>query len=79
MSEQPAATYTCDECGYQAAELALVIEHLRTAHGITETAEVGRLTQREGLLRLRGGDRETIVDLDAWLAEVLGAGQTAGG
>ena len=65
MSEQT-ATYTCDECGYQAAELALVVEHLRTEHGITDTAEVGSVTQQDGRLILHSGDRETVIDLDAW-------------
>jgi hypothetical protein len=78
MSEQP-STYTCDECGYQAAELALVVAHLRTAHGITAAAEVGRLTQQDGQLILRSGDRETIIDLAAGLADGLGAGQAAPG
>ncbi len=66
-----AATYTCDECGYQAAERALVIAHLRVAHGITDTAEVGSVTQQAGMLILRSDDHETVIDLDAWLREHL--------
>jgi len=46
-------TYTCDECGYQAAERDLVVEHLRIAHGITDAGEVGSVEQRGGLLILR--------------------------
>lgn len=64
-------TYTCDECGYQAAELALVIEHLRVAHGITDAAEVGALTQQDGILTLRSGDRVTVIDLEEWLRRAL--------
>jgi hypothetical protein len=77
MSEQP-STYTCDECGYQAAELALVAAHLRTAHGITDAAEVGRLTQQDGQLILRSGDHETVFDLADWLADGLGGDAVAG-
>jgi hypothetical protein len=73
----PAATYTCDACGYQAAELALVVEHLRDAHGISDVGEVGSVTQRNGLLILRSGDRETIIDLDTWLHQLL-SGRAAG-
>ena len=76
MSEQT-ATYTCDECGYQAAELALVVEHLRTEHGITDTAEVGSVTQQDGRLILHSGDRETVIDLDAWGVEHLAESQPA--
>ena len=76
MSEQP-ATYTCDECGYQAGELALVVAHLRTEHGITDPAEVGSVTQQAGRLILRSGDRETIIDLDAWVREHLAESQPA--
>lgn len=72
-----AATYTCDECGYQAAERDLVVEHLRTAHGITDTAEVGSVTQQAGLLILRSGDHETVIDLDAWAREHLGESRLA--
>lgn len=74
MSETP-ATYICDECGYQAAARALVIERLRTAHGITATEEVGSFTQRNGLLTLRSGDHETVIDLAAWARKQLCAGQ----
>jgi hypothetical protein len=77
MSE-PAATYTCDECGYQAAECDLVVEHLRTAHGITDTAEVGSVAQQDGMLILRSGDRETVIDLAAWVREHLAESQPAG-
>lgn len=71
MSETP-ATYICDECGYQAAERDLVIEHLCAAHGITATEEVGSVAQHAGLLTLRSGDHETVIDLAAWLREHLG-------
>lgn len=71
MSETP-STYTCDVCGYQAAERDLVVEHLRTAHGITDTAEVGSVAQHDGLLILRSGDSETVIDLAAWVREHLG-------
>lgn len=70
MSEQP-STYTCDECGYQAEELALVVEHLRVAHGITDVGEVGSIAQHEGRLILRSGASETVIDLAAWLREHL--------
>lgn len=65
------ATYTCDECGYQAAECDLVVEHLRTAHGITDTAEVGSVTQQDGMLILRSGADETVIDLAGWAREHL--------
>ncbi len=77
MSERP-ATYTCDECGYQAGELALVVEHLRTEHGITDAGEVGSVAQKDGLLILRSGDRETVIDLTAWLCEHLAESQPTG-
>lgn len=67
-----AAIYTCDECGYQAEERDLVAAHLRTAHGIIDTAEVGSVTQEAGLLILRSGDHETVIDLAAWVRERLG-------
>lgn len=76
MSEQP-TTYTCDECGYQAAELALVVEHLRVAHGITDAGEVGSIAQEAGRLILRSGASETVIDLAAWVREHLGASQPA--
>lgn len=66
-----AATYTCDECGYQAAEQAPVVEHLRVAHGITDAREVGAIEQRNGLLILHRGERQTLIDLDTWLPQVL--------
>jgi hypothetical protein len=71
MSET-AATYTHDECGYQAAGLALVVEHLRAVHGVTGAGEVGSIDQRARRLILCSGDPETIIDLDAWLREALG-------
>lgn len=73
MSAQP-RTYTCDVCGYQAAELALVVEHLRVEHGITDTAEVGSIEQAEGRLVLRSGDQVTEIDLAAWLRDQLSGG-----
>jgi len=74
MSEQP-TTYTCDECGYQAAERDLVVEHLRTAHGITDAGEVGSIAQEAGRLILRSGASETVIDLAAWVREHLGESQ----
>lgn len=53
----------------QAARLSA--EHQRVAHGITATEEVGAIEQRAGLLILRSGDHETVIDLDTWLHQVL--------
>lgn len=78
MSEQP-VSYTCDVCGFQAGELAMVVEHLRVEHGITDTAEVGSIAQADGRLVLRSGDDVTEIDLATWLSDQLGvAGQPAG-
>jgi len=69
------ATYTCDLCGYQATDRALVIEHMRTAHGITDAGEVGSIEQHAGQLILRSGEHETVIDLAAWVREHLGASE----
>lgn len=69
------ATYTCDVCGYQAPERALVLAHLHSAHGITDAGEVGSIEQHDGQLTLRSGEHETVIDLAAWVREHLGASE----
>ena len=71
------ALYTCDLCGFQSEDRAAVLAHVRRAHGVTDPVEVGAVDQADGLLTLRQGDQETVIDLAAWLAEAL-AGRDPG-
>ncbi len=63
--------FVCDVCGYKAADLPTVVDHLRSTHGIDNAGEVGRLEQADGLLTMTSGDRVTVVNLEAWLADLL--------
>ena len=71
------ALYTCDLCGFQSEDRAAVLAHVRREHGVTDPVEVGAVDQADGLLTLRQGDQETVIDLAAWLAEAL-AGRDPG-
>lgn len=64
-------TYICDLCGHQAADRAAISKHLLAEHGISDTAEVGALTQQDGILTLRSGDDVTVIDLEEWLHDAL--------
>ena len=64
-------SFVCDLCGLQSGDLAAIQAHLVETHGVTLPGEVGRLDQAEGRLTLTSGDQVTVVDLDAWLTDLL--------
>ena len=66
-------SYVCDLCGFQSEDRAAVLAHVAREHGVTDPVEVGAVDQAGGLLTLRQGDRETVIDLAAWLAGLHGA------
>lgn len=72
-----APSYTCDLCGFQSKDRAAVLAHVTREHGVTDPVEVGAVDQADGLLTLRQGDQETVIDLGAWLADAL-AGREPG-
>ena len=70
--EHPEWEHTCDVCFGQFPP-DKIAEHMREAHGITETEVVGYVKQEDGILTLEDATGKMVVDLTQWaLWQVLG-------
>jgi len=63
--EHPEWEHTCDVCFGQFPP-DKIAEHMREAHGITDTEVVGYVKQEKGILTMEDATGKMVVDLEQW-------------